>query len=421
MRLKLTLRILPVVTVLFVLGFLDRVNLSFAALDMTRDLRLSPSVYGFGAGIFFWGYLLCEIPAARLVERRSANFWLGWMLIVWGAAATLMGTITTVTELYAYRVVLGVAEAGFFPGILIYLSRWFPQADRARAVGALAVGLPAANLLGAPVSGWLLAQTWFQLPGWRWVFLVEGVPSVIAGVLVMMFMKNRPRDAQWLTRDEQRWIEETLDSERSAQPVATVCGVRKYLQASFLLLTLIWFLDNVGVYGFNLWLPMILRGLSGYSSSAVAFLSAAPFVGALIAAAVVSLSSDRRKERRWHTALPMIIFGCGMGLSVLLHENLWWSLAALSLAALGLTSGTPGFWAIATASCPGSIHIAIITSAGALGGMAGPMLVGYLREFRGDFLTGLAALSFCVILAGCLVVVLTRQSLHIRSEPRLPS
>ena len=419
MRSKLTLRILPVVTVLFVLGFLDRVNLSFAALDMMKDLRLSPSVYGFGAGIFFWGYLLCEIPAARLVERRSASFWLGWMLIVWGSAATLMGTISSVAEFYAYRVILGIAEAGFFPGILIYLSRWFPQADRARAVGALAVGLPAANLLGAPVSGWLLTQTWFQLPGWRWVFIVEGVPSVIAGVLVMLFLKNRPRDAQWLTQDEQSWLENTLVSERSARRMATGGQIQNYLQGPFLLLTLIWFLDNVGVYGFNLWLPMILRGLSGYSSSAVAFLSAAPFVGALIAAAVVSLSSDRRKERRWHTALPMIIFGCGMGLSVLLHENLQWSLAALSLAALGLTSGTPGFWAIATSSYPGSIHIALITSAGALGGMTGPMLVGYLREMKGDFLTGLASLSFCVVLAGCLVLLFHR-SLPVESKPHPP-
>lgn len=409
MRSKLTLRILPVVTALFVLCFLDRVNLSFAALDMTKDLGLSPSVYGFGAGIFFWGYLLCEIPAARLVERGSASFWLGWMLIAWGCAATLMGTITTVTEFYVYRVVLGIAEAGFFPGILIYLSRWFPQAIRARAVGSLAVGLPAANLLGAPLSGWLLAQSWFQVPGWRWVFIVEGIPSVVAGVLVILFLKNRPRQARWLTKDEQDWLEDTLARERSARPVAAGRGVGAYLQGPFLLLVLIWFLDNVGVYGFNLWLPMILRGLSGYSSSAVAFLSAAPFVGALIAAAVVCLSSDRRQERMWHTALPMIIFGSGLGLSVLLHENLWWALGALSIAALGLTSGTPGFWAIATSAYAGSIHVGIITSAGALGGMAGPLLVGYLREFRGDFVAGLAALSCCVVLAGCLVVVWCRR------------
>ncbi|MBC7926470.1 MAG: MFS transporter [Bryobacteraceae bacterium] len=392
-------------------------NLSFAALDMTRDLRLSPSMYGFGAGVFFWGYLLCEIPAARLVERRSASFWLGWMLIAWGCAATLMGTISTVAEFYVYRVVLGIAEAGFFPGILIYLSRWFPQADRGRAVGALAVGLPAANLLGAPLSSWLLAQTWLHLPGWRWVFITEGIPSVIAGVLVILFLKNRPCEAQWLTKNEHQWLERTLAQEQAARPAAAAGGTRTYLQGSFLLLVLIWFLDNVGVYGFNLWLPMILRGLTGYSSSAVVFLSAAPFVGALIAAGVVSLSSDRRKERMWHTALPMIIFGSGMALSVVLHQNLWWSLGALSIAALGLTSGTPGFWAITMSSYAGSTHVAIITSAGALGGMAGPMLVGYLRESRGDFFGSLAALSFCVVLAGCLVLVLCRRQSLPTSTP----
>ncbi|MBX5494186.1 MAG: MFS transporter [Bryobacteraceae bacterium] len=402
---------MPVVTFLFVLCFLDRVNLSFAALDMTKDLGLSPSVYGFGAGIFFWGYLLCEIPAARLVERRSASFWLGLMLVLWGAAATLMGTVNTVGEFYAYRVVLGIAEAGFFPGILIYLSRWFPQADRARAVGALAVGLPAANLLGAPVSGWLLAQTWWHVPGWRWVFIVEGLPSVIAGVLVMLFLTNRPRDARWLTQEERHWLEDTLARDHAANRAKAAGGTPGYLHGLFLLLVLIWFLDNVGVYGFNLWLPMILRRLSGYSSAAVAFLSATPFVGALIAAAVVSLSSDRRKERRWHTAGPMMIFGCGMALSVLLHESLWWSVGALSIAALGLTSGTPGFWAIATSHYAGSTHIAIITSAGALGGMAGPVVMGYLRELTGDFLAGLTALSFCVVLAGCLVLMLRRRTL----------
>lgn len=385
-------------------------NLSFAALNMNRHLGISPAAYGFGAGIFFWGYLIFEIPAARLVERGRPSFWLGSMLIVWGCAASLMGTISGVSELYTYRIILGIAEAGFFPGVLIYLSRWFPQADRARAVGALAVGLPAANLLGAPVSGWLLSHSWLHVSGWRWVFIVEGVPSVIAGVLAILFLKNRPRDAGWLTSGEQRWLQETLALESAGRTDTVQTGLAQYLETPFVLLVLIWFLDNTGVYGFNLWLPSILRGLSGYTSSAVAFLAAAPFVGALVSAAVVSLSSDRRAERKWHTAIPMITFVCGMGLSVLLHGSLWWSLGALSLAALGLTSGTPGFWAICTARYRSSTHIAIITSAGAIGGMTGPVVVGYLREFTGDFPASFASLSTCVIVAGCLVLLLHRKT-----------
>ncbi len=410
-RAKLTRHILPFVTALFILSFLDRVNLSFAALDMNRDMGFSPAVYGLGAGIFFWGYLLFEIPAARLVERRSARFWLGMMLIVWGLAATLMGTIRSVQEFYAYRVLLGVAEAGFFPGIIIYLSRWFPKADRARAVGALAVGLPAANLIGAPLSSWLLNQAWWEIPGWRWLFVVEGFPSVVAGVVTMMYLKDRPREAEWLTPRERSWLEDQLAAEnRTAAENAKTAS--RLFNLPFLLLVLIWFLDNIGVYGFNLWLPMMIKKLSGYSSVTVVALSAAPFVGALIAAAWVSLSSDRSRERRWHTGLPMITFGLGLGLSVLLGESLWLATAALCLAALGLTSGTPGYWALATSNpeTSGSTRIAIITSAGALGGFCGPYLMGYLRQATNDFRTGMTVLSCCVAVAGALTIIGFRKS-----------
>lgn len=405
-RAKLTRRILPFVTTLFILSFLDRVNLSFAALEMNRDMGFNPAVYGFGAGIFFWGYLLFEIPAARLVERRSARFWLGMMLIVWGLAATLMGTLRSVEEFYTYRVLLGIAEAGFFPGIIIYLSRWFPQADRARAVGALAVGLPAANLIGAPLSSWLLNQGWWNIPGWRWLFIVEGLPSVVAGFVTIMYLKDRPRDAEWLTSRERTWLENVLASENRASSVKIASNAR-LLNLPFLLLVLIWFLDNIGVYGFNLWLPMMLKKLSGYSSVTVVALSAAPFVGALIAAAWVSLSSDRSGERRWHTGLPMITFGLGLGLSVLLGESLWLGIAALCMAALGLTSGTPGYWALATSNpnTSGSTRVAIITSAGALGGFCGPYLMGYLRETTQGFDLGMVLLSACVMTAGMLILV----------------
>ncbi|HWB96566.1 MAG TPA: MFS transporter, partial [Bryobacteraceae bacterium] len=367
-------------------------NLSFAAIDMNRQLGFSPSVYGLGAGIFFWGYLLFEIPGARLVERRSARFWLGVMLIVWGAAAALMGTMQSVAEFYGYRVILGIAEAGFFPGIVLYLSRWFPKADRARAIGALAVGLPAANLIGAPVSGWLLSQGWWGIPGWRWIFLAEGLPSVAAGILTMLFLKDRPREAGWLTEAESNWLEETLAGERTAPSRLEKNRLGSFFNLPFLALVAIWFLDNVGVYGFNLWLPMMIRKMSGYPSSVVVAMASMPFIGALIAAAWVSLSSDQSGERRWHTAIPMMTFGCGLGLSVLLGENLWLSMGALCLAALGLTSGTPGFWALVTASpsSSGSSHVAILTSAGALGGLCGPYVMGRLREATGGFEIGMA-------------------------------
>jgi ACS family tartrate transporter-like MFS transporter len=398
------------VTILFVLCFLDRVNLSFAALDMTRALGFSASVYGLGAGMFFWGYLLFEIPGARLVERSSARLWIGVMLIAWGAAASLMGALHTVREFYACRIILGVAEAGFFPGIVIYLSRWFPRVDRARAIASLAVGLPAANLIGAPLSGWLLGRHWGGLDGWRWVFIAEGLPSVVAGIVTMLALTDHPRDARWLTAAEKAWLEETLARERAAPPAAGSPASGRLARLSFAVLVLIWFFDNAGVYGFNLWLPMMLRKASGYPSSVIAALASIPFIGALAAAVFVSRSSDASGERRWHTALPMIVFGCGLALSVACAGNLWLSIAALCVAALGLTSGTPAFWALATSSSSGSgaTPIAIITSAGAIGGMCGPYLMGYLRDATGSFEVGVSLLALFVVSAGVLGIAGTR-------------
>jgi len=404
----LTRRVLPWVTILFVLCFLDRVNLSYAALDMNRELGFAPSVYGFGAGIFFLGYFLFEVPGAMLVERRSARIWLGAMLIAWGTCAALMGTVHSMPQFYALRFLLGVAEAGFFPGIIIYLSHWFPRADRARAIGALAVGLPAANLVGAHVSSWLLRHDWLAIAGWRWLFVVEGVPSIFFGIGTMLWLKDHPRDAKWLSSPEREWLEATLRNE-GAQGTARPEAAQPLLNRGLVVLSAIWFLDNMGVYGFNLWLPLIIKRLSGFSSATVAAVSSLPFLGALAAAAFVSLSSDRSGERRWHTALPMLVFGTGLGASVLCGGSLWLSMAALCVAALGLTSGTPGFWALATAApgAAGSARVAIITSMGALGGFCGPYLMGYLRAATNGFESGLFVLSGIVLLAGLLV--LTRK------------
>ena len=390
---------------LFILCFLDRVNLSFAALDMNRDLGLKPSTYGLGAGMFFWGYLIFEIPGARLVER-SPRFWLGLMLISWGLAATLMGAVRGVADFYLYRVILGIAEAGFFPGIVIYLSRWFPKADRARAIASLAIGLPAANLIGAPLSGWLLSHNWLDVQGWRWIFIAEGFPSVIAGILTMIYLKDHPYQAAWLKPAERTWLEDTLAVESRVNLKQDSRGISGFLTLPFLTLVAVWFLDNVGVYGFNLWLPMMIRKLAAYPSAVVVAMASIPFIGALIAAALVSRSSDVSGERRWHTALPMITFGCGLSLSVFLGNNLGLSMGALCTAALGLTSGTPGFWALATSSpaTSGSTHVAIITSAGAFGGLCGPYVMGRLREATGGFETGMALLASCVITAGMLVL-----------------
>lgn len=396
---------------LFILSFLDRVNLSYAALDMTRDLGFGPSVYGLGAGLFFAGYLSLELPATRLIAQGSARFWLAIMVMAWGAVAAAMGFVQGVADFYLYRVLLGIAEAGFFPGIIVYLSRWFPARDRARAVSALAVGLPAANLLAGPLSALLLRQHWGHLQGWRWLFVMEGLPSVAAGVLTLRYLTDTPKEADWLSREEQEWLQDTLDSERSAV-VQNAPGIARsgLLNSTLIVLASVWFLDNMGVYGFNFWLPLMIQRVSGYSSATVALIAASPFVGALLAAALVPLSSDRSRERRWHAAVPMATFSAGLALSTMWSHRPLLALALLCVAALGLTSGTPAFWAFATSSedVSGSAAIAIITSAGALGGFCGPYVMGSLRSLTNTFSAGLLVLSAAVWMAAMILVLGTK-------------
>jgi MFS transporter, ACS family, tartrate transporter len=416
-RAKLTRRILPFVCALFILSFLDRVNLSYAAADMSRDLGFGPTVYGLGAGLFFIGYFVFELPAAGMVARRSARVWLAAMLVVWGFVAAAMGSVHSVREFYIYRILLGIAEAGFFPGIIIYLNRWFPKKDRGRAIGALAVGLPAANLLGGPVSAFLLSRHWLNIPGWRWLFVVEGLPSVLAGIVTYIYLSDHPRQASWLSAEEQQWLEGTLENERQEPPKQRPpkndppVAPKALFNTTLLVFALIWFLDNMGVYGFNFWLPMIIKRVSGFSSATVAFIAAAPFIGALIASAIVSLSSDRSGERRFHAAIPLLTFAAGLTLSVIWGHLPWLALGFLCLGALGLTSGTPAFWALATdsGSTTGPNAIAIITSAGALGGFCGPYVMGSLRAVTNSFSTGLGFLAGAVLMAAIILVLATRQ------------
>lgn len=403
---KISRRILPFVCLLFIFSFLDRVNVSYAALDMMRDLGLSATAYGFGAGLFFLTYLVFEVPAAILVERRGARVWLARMMIAWGITSTLMAAVRNAGEFYVLRAALGISEAGFFPGIILYLGHWFSKANRARAIGALAVGLPLANLFGALLSGWLLKQRWLEIPGWRWMFIVEGLPSVIGGLAALHYLTERPSEAGWLSLEEREWMQAELEAERSQSQSRARVGVKSILQNRNLkILVSIWFLDNVGLYGFNFWLPMIIKRLSGLPSATVVTIASIPFAGAVLSALFVSLSSDRRAERRLHTALPMAIFGAGLIGSLIVSEDPLWALGMLSISALGLTSGTPGFWALAAESnvTSNSVYVALITSFGALGGFCGPYLMGAMQAATHDFSTGLLILGCATVTAAVLV------------------
>lgn len=409
-RRRITRRILPFLFILYVVAYLDRINLSYAALEMNRDLRFSPDVYGFGAGIFFAGYFLLEIPGAILVERWSARAWIARIMISWGIIAVLTGFMHTATQFYWIRFLLGAAEAGFFPGIVVYLGHWFRYEDRAKALALFMAAQPIANMIGAPISGLLLGVNWLRLPGWRWLFILEGVPAVILGVVTLAYLTDWPHQAKWLTDVERQWITSELEEERRARQKAHPYGVWQTIsQRRVVLLTFAYFFIATSVYGFTFWMPTIVKSLSGYSNLFVSFLSALPYCVGLSAILLVGWSSDRTKERRWHTALPMFVAGVGLALVVVSQNVPFMVISMFCVAAAGMYGYIPAFWTLPSGFLTGTAaaaSIGLINSFGNLGGFAGPYIVGYLNRTGHSFSAAVICLSLSAVVAASLVLSL---------------
>ena len=316
-------RLLPYLFGLFVIAYLDRVNVSYAALQMKSELSFTDEVLGFGAGIFFWGYFLLEIPGSILVEKWSARRWIARIMISWGVIAILTGFVQTKNQFYLLRFLLGLGEAGFFPGVIVYLSHWFRYQDRAKVIAMFMAAQPIANIIGSPMSGLLLGINWLGLSGWRWLFIIEGMPAVIFGVITIFYLTDWPHQAKWLPRDERAWLTSQLDLERQAKHSI---GLHRILQAfrhrEVILLALTYFFIVSSVYGFTFWLPSIIKKASGSSNLRVSLISAVPYCVGLIAILLVGWSSDRTRERRWHTALPMMAASVGLILAVTFQDRL---------------------------------------------------------------------------------------------------
>ncbi len=403
-------RILPFVFLLYIIAFLDRVNIGYAALEMTKDLGFTPEVYGFGAGIFFVGYVLLEIPGTLLVERWSARGWIGRIMISWGIVSVLMGFIHNATQFYWARFFLGAAEAGFFPGIIVYLSHWFRTEDRSKAVALFMAALPVSNLIGSPVSGLILGVDWLGLAGWRWLFIIEGVPAFIAGMITIFYLTDWPHQANWLPADERQWIASELEREKDRKKAERAYSIWEALtDRKVILLTLAYFFVITGLYGVNFWIPTIIKQLSGLPNLLVTLIAALPYAVALASMLLVGWSSDRTKERRWHTALPMIAAGVGLLLSAVMQSSVPFAVAAFCLAVAGLHAHFPGFWALPTSFLGGTAAaaaIGLINSVGNLGGFVGPYLVGYLVTRTNSFFGGMLFLSFSTLVAaGCILAL----------------
>jgi ACS family tartrate transporter-like MFS transporter len=414
---RITKRLMPFLILLFIMAYIDRVNVGYANLEMSKDLGFNPEVFGFGLGIFFIGYFILEIPGTLIVEIWSARKWLARIIISWGILAALMGFIHTTTQFYVLRFFLGLAEAGFFPGIIVYLSHWFRYQDRAKAVAMFMTALPFANIFGSPLSGQILKVDWFGLAGWRWVFILEGIPAVLFGIATLFYLTDKPSQAKWLKEDEKEWITTELESEKEAKKAVKNYSIwEAFRHRNVLLLAGAYFCAVTSVYGFTFWLPTILKGLSGYSNTVVSLISALPYCFGLVAMLVVGWSSDHRRERRWHTAISLLVVCTGLFLSSIFLENVLLAFVFFCLAGAGLYSYLPGFWALPAAfltESAAAASIGMINSVGNLGGFAGGYIVGYLTNKTGTFYAGVIYLSASALLAAILILLVKHSPKNI--------
>ena len=341
-RVRIAARILPLVFTMYIVNYLDRANVSFAKLPMSEELGFSERVYGQGAGIFFIGYLAFEIPGALIVERFGARRWMARILITWGLCTAAVGMVRTPTQFYGARFLLGLAEAGFFPGIIVYLTHWFAPRDRARAMSGLILAIPIALGLGAPISAAILGINWFGISGWRWLFILEGLPAVALGIFTFFFMTDRPSQATWLKPEERDWINNELETERlGKQATERVTIWQAFRQPNVILLSLALFAGNLNSYTFVFWLPTVIKNASGLSIRAATLYSGLPYAAGLIAMLIASYLSDRSGRRKFYTIVPMILTAVLLTVSSLPGQPFWLVMVWLCLAGAAINAGAP--------------------------------------------------------------------------------
>jgi len=404
---KASRRLIPFLVLCYAVNFLDRVNVGFAALAMNEDLGFTPEIFGFGAGIFFVGYILFEIPSNLALHKFGARIWIARIMISWGLVATAMGFITDATSFYALRFALGVAEAGFFPGIILYLTYWFPKSERARIVSLFMTAVPIATVFGGPLSGALLGLHGFLgADGWRWLFVIEGVPAVLLGFIALRLLTDRPKDAEWLTAEERDALDQRLAAEAEETRAHGYAGIGEALaNPRVIQLGLVYFCLVVGLYGIGFWMPQVLQTF-GLSNLAIGFLTAIPYLIAAIGMVIAGRHSDAKGERIWHVALPLFLSGAAFAWSANAGP-LPLVMLALSLAALGLYAAIGTFWSLPTSILAGTgaaAGLALINSIGNCGGFVGPVIVGQLKGATGDFTAALLFLAGALALAGALTL-----------------
>lgn len=401
------MRLLPYVFLMYIIAYLDRTNLATAALQMPHDLGFDDRIIGLGAGIFSLGYVILEIPGTIIVERWSARRWLTRIMVSWGLVTMGMAFIRTPHQFYAVRFLLGLAEAGFFPGIIVYLTHWFIYEDRAKAVAGFMAAIPLSYAVGSPISGLLLSIHWGGLRGWQWLFVLEGLPALFFGVMTWFFLTDWPHEAKWLPSEEREWVVHQLQRENQAKKSLHAYSVWEALSnRDVLILTALHFVQNGSAYALAFWLPTMLKRLSGLSDFKVTLLVALPNLLGLLAMQVNGWHSDRSAERRWHTAVPLWVTAAALLVLSLADWSTMPSLLLLSIAAASLLAFLPSFWAMPSAFlCDDSAALAtgmINCVAAGLGGFLGPAFVGYQAARTHSFRSSFAVLVVALVIAGVL-------------------
>jgi D-galactonate transporter len=401
-------RLIPFLVLAYFLAYLDRVNLGFAALTMNAELKFSPLVFSWGAGIFFIGYFLFEVPSNIALEKFGASRWIARIMVTWGIISALMALVTGPMSFYGLRFLLGVAEAGFFPGIILYLTYWYPAEYRARFLAAFAVAVPVSTVIGAPASGLLLGLDGaLGLKGWQWLFVIEGIPSIALGLISWFYLTDRPSRADWLSAEQKAWLSSRLDGELAARQAVYRHTLWQALgSAKVLTLSAVYFGFVAALYGMQFWLPQIVKAF-GFSNAQTGFVTAVPYLFGAVAMVFWARHSDASRERVWHVGLPLLLTAVGLGVSGF-SENPIVMMIALIAAAIGTFCTFAVFWTLPTAWLSGTAAaggIALINSIGNLAGFGGPYLIGWIKDTTGSTAIGLLVLAVLPLLAACLVLV----------------
>jgi ACS family tartrate transporter-like MFS transporter len=406
-------RLMPFLFLLYVVAYLDRINVSFAVLQMRGQLGLSERVIGRASGMFFIGYFFFQLPSNLVLAKFGVRRWISALMIAWGVISCLMIFISGPVSFYSMRFLLGAAEAGFFPGIIFYMKRWFPSSARARAVAWFMTANPIAGIVGSPVSGALMGLHGSGLSGWQWMFLLEGIPAIILGAIVFKVLADTPQEAAWLQGEERSWLLEKLASEKQSEIRPKSASFWPVLFAPRVwLLSLVYFGVSTTMYGVTLWLPSVIRSLSGLSYLWTGIVAILPFLVAVIAMVLVGMRSDRTGERRWHTAIPAFCAAAGL-FAAAYGSSTVFVVACIGLGLAGAEAMVGPFWAMATSRLDGlsaAAGIAVINSLANLGGYFGPDIIGFFRTIGGGFRGGLLAIAATLALSGATALFVGRQS-----------